>query len=337
MPDPRFFEAAGALDLAEVLALTGASASSEAGLGIEIAAPLVHADERSVAFLGDKRYLGDLEATKAAAVFVAPAFADRVPNGSLALVTPEPQAAWAKVAARLHPARRLTGGPAIHADAKLEDGVDLAPGVVIGAGAEIGRGTAIGANTVIGPGVAIGRDVRIGANVTIGFALVGDRVSILSGARIGEAGFGVAGGAAGAIDVPQLGRVILQDGVTIGANSCVDRGAWADTVLGENTKLDNLVQIAHNVRVGRNCVLAAFCGVSGSTVIGDGVMFGGRAGVADHLAVGDGARIAAGSGVMRDVGAGETWAGHPARPIREWLRETAWLTRQAQSGRGEKA
>lgn len=337
MPDARFFEAAGPLSLFEVVALADVNAPSVDDRPIETAAPLVRADGRSVAFLSDKRYAADLEATQAGAVFVTAAFAARVPTGTAALVTPTPQAAWARVAARLHPPRRLETGHAVHPEARLEEGVVLAPGAVIGAGARIGRGTHVGANTTVGPGVAIGRDCRIGNNVSIGFALIGDRVQILSGAVIGEPGFGVAGGAEGAIDVPQLGRVILQDGVTVGANSCVDRGAFDDTVIGENTKLDNLVQVAHNVRLGRNCVLAAFCGVSGSTVVGDGVMFGGRAGVADHLRIGDGARIAAASGVMRDIGAGETWAGHPARPIREWLRESAWLSKRAseRSGRGE--
>src|SRR5262249_23744937 len=153
----------------------------------------------------------------------------------------------------------------VHPTAELENGVHVGFGVVIGAGARIGRGTVVGPNSVIGPGVAIGRDCVIGSNVVMGFALIGDRVRLLSGAVIGEAGFGVAGSSEGALDVPQLGRVILQDGVSVGANSCVDRGAYDDTVVGENTKIDNLVQIAHNVLIGRNCVFAAHSGISGST------------------------------------------------------------------------
>ena len=153
---------------------------------------------------------------------------------------------------------------------------------------------------------------------------------ILAGAVIGEAGFGVAGSGAGAVDIPQLGRVILQDDVTLGACSCVDRGAWEDTVVGERTKVDNLVQIAHNVQVGRNCLLAAHTGLSGSVTVGDGAMFGGRAGIADHLDIGDGAKIAAAAGVMKNVPAGETWCGTPARPLRRFMRETAWVARNAQ-------
>ncbi len=156
----------------------------------------------------------------------------------------------------------------------------------------------------------------------------------MAGVVIGEAGFGVAVSRSGAVDVPQLGRVIIQDGVSIGAGTCIDRGAWADTVIGENSKIDNLVQIAHNVQLGRNCILAGQVGLSGSVVVGDGVMFGGRAGIADHLTIGAGAQIAAAAGVMHDVPAGERWAGAPAKPLRQFMRESAWLARMA-SGRGK--
>lgn len=322
-------------DLAEVAGAHLLDASAGATL-ISGVAPLARARVDSATFFSDRRYLSDLKDSRARACFVAQAHVSAVPQGCAALVVSNPHAAFAIVAERFYaPRLHDPASPRIHPDAVIEPGVLIAHGVVIGPDARIGQGTVIGANTVIGPGVAIGRDCRIGANVVIGFALLGDRVRVLAGAVIGEAGFGVTGGATGAIDVPQLGRVILQDGVTVGANACIDRGAWDDTVVGENTKIDNLVQVAHNVQIGRNCMLAAQTGISGSTVIGDGSVFGGRAGIADHINVGPGARIAAAAGVMKDIPAGETWAGTPARPIRRFMRETAWLARHAHAKTGE--
>jgi UDP-3-O-[3-hydroxymyristoyl] glucosamine N-acyltransferase len=332
MPDSRFFQTSGAIALADLaLAVEARLADPLAGsVMIEAITPLGRATPNSATFFSDKRYLPDLKTSQARACFVSETYADALPQGCAALIVSNPHAAFAVVAERFYtPRTHPVSEPPIHPDAVLEDGVVLSHGVVIGPGAKIGAGTAIGANTVIGPGVSIGRRCRIGANVVIGFALIGDRVQILAGAVIGEAGFGVTSGQTGAVDIPQLGRVILQDGVTVGANSCIDRGAWDDTVVGENTKLDNLVQIAHSVVIGRNCMLAAHTGISGSSKVGDGAVFGGRAGIADHIDIGAGARIAAAAGVMKDIPAGETWAGTPARPIRRFMRETAWLARNA--------
>ncbi len=336
MPDPRFFDSLGPASLSE-LARAGAAELADAAFGdrlIAHAAPLDAADAQAITFFSDAKRKDAAAATGAGACFVRPEHRELLPAACAALVTRHPQAAWAAAANRLHAARRHeAGAPAIHPEAELEDDVLLSPNVAVGQGARIGRGARIGPGAVIGPGVLIGRDCVIGPNAVIGFALLGDKVSISAGAVLGEAGFGAAVGPRGMVDLPQLGRVVIQDNVTIGANSCVDRGAFADTIVGENTKIDNLVHVAHNVRVGRNCVLAAYTGISGSTVVGDGVALGGKAGVADHLKIGSGASIGAAASVFKDVPEGETWTGFPARPLKRWLRETAWLSRMA-GGRG---
>ncbi len=217
----------------------------------------------------------------------------------------------------------------VHPSARLEPGVVVDPGAVIGRGAEIGAGTIIGPNAVIGPGVRIGRDGSVGASTTIAAALIGDRIIIHPGAHIGQDGFGFALGARGHLKVPQIGRVIIQNDVEIGAGVTIDRGANRDTVIGEGAKIDNLVQIGHNVVIGRHAVLVAQSGVSGSSAIGDFAALGGQAGIAGHLTIGAGAQVAAAAGVMTDIPAGERWAGVPAKPVRKFFREVAAITRLA--------
>ena len=331
IPEPRFFETLSPITLSELAKITGSELRSVEATNLPVngVSILAKAGEGRVAFLTDRRFLIDLPTMPPTGCFVTAELFDLLPAGWVGLVTRYPHAAYALAASRLHRARQHQEAQAISASARFEANVQLGPGVIVGPGAHIGAGTSIGANTVIGPGVTIGRDSQIGSGVTIGFSLIGDRVHIHSNAVIGEPGFGAAAGPRGIVDLPQLGRVILQDGVTIGAGSTVDRGAYEDTVIGENTKLDNLVHIAHNVQVGRNCVMAAYTGISGSVIIGDGVRLGGRSGVADHLRVGAGAQIGAGAAVLRSVPAGETWSGFPARPIRQWLREVAWVARSS--------
>ena len=329
-PDPRFYEALGPVTLGELARLAGAELSAPGAADRQIlsVAILSQGGRDAVSYLADSRRADALRTSACGACFVRPADAAAAPASCVALITPTPQAAYARAAARLH--RPRMEGP----EPMVEPGAVIGPGAVLGPGAQIGRGTIIGANAVIGAGTAIGRDCVVGASAVVGFALIGDRVKILAGAVVGEPGFGAARGEAGLVDMPQLGRVILQDGVTLGANSCVDRGAFEDTVIGENTKIDNLVHIAHNVRVGRNCAMAAYTGISGSVVIGDGVKFGGKAGVADHISIGDDAVVAADAAVMRDIGPGEKWGGSPARPFRQWMREAAWLSQAAARRKG---
>jgi len=329
MPDPRFYRALSPQPLVDLAALAGAVLAAGEGAGIIIngVAPLDWAGPTQIGFLSDAKYRGQLETSRAGACFVRAGQA--TPAGCVALIAARPQAAWALAANALHAVIEHPGGKDIDPTARFEEGVDIGQGVVVGPGTHIGRGTRLGAGCVIGPGVTIGRNSSIGPRAVVGFALIGNRVRLQAGAVIGEPGFGATAGDAGIMDIPQLGRVIIQDNVTIGANSCIDRGAFGDTTVGENTKIDNFVHIAHNVTLGRNCVLAAYTGISGSTVVGDGVQFGGKAGVADHLIIGNGAGIGAAASVFKDVPPGEIWTGFPARPIKRWMRETAWLARQA--------
>ncbi len=327
MPDPRFFDSLPALSVAGLAERIGGEVMRGGDRRVSAVAPLGSAGPGDVAFLGDRKFAAALGQTGAGCVILPAAALEAAPAAAAVLVSGEPQAAWARASMAFHRAVGLSASDP--AGAAEDDTVAFEPGVIVGAGARIGRGTRIGANSVIGPGVQIGRDCVIGSNVSVGFALIGDRVRLLAGARIGEAGFGAAPSRAGPVDVPQLGRVILQDGVTVGANSCIDRGAYDDTVVGENTKIDNLVMIGHNCVIGRNCLLAAHTGISGSCVVGDNVMFGGQAGIGDHIRIGEGARVAGGAGVLADIPAGETWSGYPAKPIRQSLREAIWLAKQA--------
>ncbi|MFN6982427.1 MAG: UDP-3-O-(3-hydroxymyristoyl)glucosamine N-acyltransferase [Brevundimonas sp.] len=335
MPDTRFFETLAPLSVADLAAKIGGEVERGGDRIIGSVAPLSSADGGAIAFLGDRKFAAALAATKAGCVIVPAEAVASAPAESAVIVSRTSQASWAMASALLH--RPVTLNRAIPAsEAAEDDTVVVEPGVVLGEGVRIGRGTRICANTVIGPGVQIGRDCVIGSNVTVGFALIGDRVKLYAGARIGEAGFGATGTAAGAMDIPQLGRVILQDGVTVGANSCIDRGAYDDTVIGENTKIDNLVMVGHNCVIGRNNLMAANTGISGSVTSGDNVIFGGKAGIGDHITIGEGARVAAGAGVLANIPAGETWSGYPARPIRQFLRETIWLAKQASSKKAPK-
>ncbi len=302
-------------------------------------APLEAAGAGDLTFLENTAYAKFAGGTGATACFISERQASLLPASCTALISNEPYRAFAKAAGCFSQARfgrnrfsacRALRRAFIHPEARLESGVTVDPGAVIGPGAEIGRGTVICAQAVIGPGVRIGRDAAVGAGSTVTHALIGNRVILHPGVRIGQDGFGFAMGARGHLKVPQVGRVIIQDDVEIGANTTVDRGANRDTVIGEGTKIDNLVQIGHNVQIGRHCVLVGQVGVSGSTVLEDYVVLGGQAGIAGHLRIGMGAQIGAKSGVMGDLAAGGKYLGAPAKPARTFFREVAALAKLAQ-------
>ena len=338
----RFFPPSSAPSLADVASWCGATLAPEADSSrlIRDVAALDHAGPDDLTFLDNPRYLEALKRTRAAAALVSPRHAGAAPATCAVLIAAEPYRAMALVMTRLYPLAVKPGSvfdetgisPAaiVHPSARLEPGVIVDPGAVIGRGAELGAGTIIGPNAVIGPGVRIGREGSVGALSTIFAALIGDRVIIHPGAHIGQDGFGFALGRQGHLKVPQVGRVIIQSGVEIGAGVTIDRGANRDTVIGEGAKIDNLVQIGHNVVIGRHAVLVAQSGVSGSSAIGDFAALGGQAGIAGHLTIGAGAQVAAAAGVMSDIPAGERWAGAPAKPVRKFFREVAAIKRLAE-------
>jgi UDP-3-O-[3-hydroxymyristoyl] glucosamine N-acyltransferase len=339
--DARFFLRSGPHALAAVAAAAGGSAAGAAGRLFSGVAPLQTAGPEHVSFLDNRRYVPALAATRAGAVIVHPDLAERVPADSIAIVTAEPYLGWARVAALFHPAPPLHPGvhaaAVVDADASVAASAEVGPLAVIGARAEIGPRCRIGAAAVIGEGVVIGPDCRVGAHASVSHALLGARVYVYPGARIGQEGFGFATTPDGFVTVPQLGRVILEDDVEVGANSTVDRGSTQDTVIGAGSRLDNLVQIGHNVRIGRCCVIVGQAGISGSTVLEDFVMIGGQAGLTGHLHIGRGARLGAQAGVMADVEAGAELVGSPATPVRAFFRQVAALRRLAEGGRSRRS
>lgn len=330
MIDPRFYETSQPLSASEIASMLGVAITrGDPLLAVSSLAPAGQAGADDLVFVESAGAAGRLEA--AGVCLASPDAAPAVRDGPTVIAIPHPRAAFAKIGERLVKLRMLTAAqPAIDPAARIASSAVLEPGVVVGAGVAIGANVHVGANAVIGPGVQIGVNSRIGGNANLRCALIGDGVIIYPGAVIGEAGFGLAGGSAGARLTPHFGRVIIQNGVSVGAGSCIDRGLLEDTVIGEGSHIDNLCHIGHNCQIGAHVVMAAFAGISGSCEVGDGVQFGGRVGLKDHVKVGAGARIAAGAAVLTDVPAGETWAGYPAKPSRTWMRELAWLARASQ-------
>ncbi|AHZ81400.1 UDP-3-O-[3-hydroxymyristoyl] glucosamine N-acyltransferase [Brucella abortus 225/65] len=343
MADPIFFKPSRELTIGDVADFTGASLRDPklAPRSVERLASLKDAGEGALVFVEGKKNVSSLVGLKAAGVLCTESLADSVPSGIAVLVSRHPHRDFSAVGRMLFPASvrpeswlgetGISPAAFIHPTAQIEDGATVEAGAVIGSGVTIGAGTLIAATAVIGQNCQIGRNSYIAPGVSVQCAFIGNNVSLHPGVRIGQDGFGYVPGAAGLDKVPQLGRVIIQDNVEIGANTTVDRGSLDDTVIGEGTKIDNLVQIAHNVRIGRFCLVAAHCGISGSCVIGDQTMLGGRVGLADHLIIGSRVQVAAASGVMNDIPDGERWGGIPARPIKQWFRDIANIRSIGQS------
>jgi len=340
MNEPVFLRKSAGLTLDEIAALTGATLGSPAPHARRILniAPLDRAGPCDLTFLESRNFLSAAGATHAGACLTTAALAKELPEHVAVLTVREPYRAFVVAARELFPhalrpsslsERGNRTGAHVDPSARMEDGVVVDPGAVIGARAEIGAGSVIGANAVVGEDVRIGRDCSIGAGTTISNSLIGDRVILHPGCKLGQDGFGFVMGGGGHLKIPQVGRVIIQDDVEIGAGTTIDRGAIRDTIVGEGTKIDNLVQVGHNVSIGRHCIVVAQTGISGSSTLEDFVVLGARVGLNNNVTIGEGAQIAAVSVVHGNVPPGARWGGTPAKPVKQWFREMTILAKLA--------
>ena len=319
-----------ALTAAAIAEAVGGRLIGDSSTTVHGVAALDRASLRDLSFLAVAKYASVFGSTRAGVVLIAPALADSPGPAPTRIIVDRPQEALLSLLPLFH--RAAVAVPGVHSTAVIGSGVTLGAGVsigpyaVIGSAARIGDAVVIGAHCVVGNGVTVGEGSQLYPSVTVysGSAL-GKRVTVHAGARIGSDGFGYVQRDGTHHKIPHVGRCIVEDDVEIGANTTIDRGSIDDTVIGAGTKIDNLVQIAHNVRVGRLCLIMAQAGVAGSTRIEDGVMLLGQVGIAGHHTIGTGARVAAQAGVFGDIPAGETWSGYPARPHNEALRAQAAL------------
>lgn len=340
MVDRRFFNNCGPFTAGVLAEFAGATLlrGEDSERELKDVAPLDRAGGADVSFFDNTKYIDQFTNSKAGACFTRAKFSEQAPKHMTLLITEDPYRCYALTAQKFYPAQKPAHGIAASAivdpTATIGRHVSIGAGAVVGPFANIGNNVAIGANAVIGDNVVIGNDTQIGSISTITHALIGNRVLIHRGVHIGQDGFGFALGREGHVKVPQLGRVIIEDDVEIGSGTTIDRGTGPDTIIGEGTKVDNLVMIGHNVRIGKRAVIVAQVGISGSTQIGDGAVLAGQAGVAGHLKIGHGAKIAAKSGVMNDVPAGASFGGYPAMPVTDWHRQTIALSRLSKPKRG---
>lgn len=320
------------LTLAEIAERVGGQLTGDPDHRIRGVAPVDRAGPEDLSFVANPRYLAYVQGSRAGVLLVPRALRERVPEGIATIAVDDAHVALYHLLPSLYPAEPEPAGvhptAVVAEDARLGAGVSVGPFAVVEAGVVLGEGTRVGAHAVVGRGGVVGRDCVIHPQSTLYPGVVlGDRCVIHSGARVGKEGFGFVWLDGGHRRIPQVGGCVLGNDVEVGCNTTIDRGSIGDTVVGDGTKIDNLVQLGHNDRVGRHVILISQVGISGSTTVGDGAVLGGQAGVGGHLTIGPRARIGAQAGVTGDVPAGETYSGYPARPHREAMRSLGLLTR----------
>ncbi len=332
MPNQRFFKKAGSFPIKELAKIGNCTIAGDETLVLQDIATLEGAKTGDVGFLSNPKYVSAFQQSKASVCILEERFAKSAPDGMTLLISTNPYQSYALIAAAFYPPKTLSyfksPSATISPSASVHESAYIAENVVISEGAEIGANCYIGANTFIDSGVKVGDNTQIRPNCTIAYSVIGKNCIIHAGVRIGQDGFGFAPDAQGITKVEQLGTVVIGSNVEIGANTCIDRGAIEDTVIGDGTKIDNLVQIGHNVKIGKNCFIVSQVGVAGSATVGNGVMVGGQVGIAGHINIGDRTMIAAQSGIMSDVEPGSVLGGSPALPLKQWLRITAFLKKQ---------
>lgn len=335
MADHRFYKKPVPLSIEQLIEISGAELlESQQDHGTKIimdVAPLNSASSDHLSFLDNRKYTELFARSNAGACFVSPEHVDKAPSGMTLLVTEQPYKSYALAAQKFYPDPSwkktfLAPSAFIHPSAEIGANCIIDHNVYIGARTKIGANCWLKPNVVVGHGVEIGSHTVIGSNASLAYCHIGSNVKIMAGARIGQEGFGFAIDPAGHVPVPQLGRVLIGDRVRIGANTTIDRGAGPDTVIGDGCMIDNLVQIGHNVKMGKHVVIVAQVGISGSTEIEDYVVLAGQVGVAGHLKIGRGARIGAQSGLMKDVPPGVSVMGSPAIPLKDFFRQIATVS-----------
>lgn len=338
MADERFYKKAGPYTIQDLSVVCGATLIEgvDPNQVIHDVSPLYKAAAGHISCLHNPKYIDQFKLTKAAACLVSEDYAQYAPKGVAILISAQPYRSYGQIAALFYPHQRKNGGvsplASVHSTAKIGKNCTIGPFAVVEENVILGDGCEIGPHTLLERGVELGDECRISAHVTISHSLLGKRVCIKPGARIGQKGFGFHMDESGHLNIPQLGRVIIGDDVEVGSNTTIDRGAEADTVIGCGTRIDNLVQIAHNVEIGENCVMVAQSGVAGSSKLGRFVVIAGQVGIAGHLTIGDGVKVAAQSGVMRNLEKGETVAGYPSVSVRDWHRQTVALKKLTEKG-----